>query len=242
MKNYKNLSLLRKYVATKKKKDEIKLKEKASEWLQLAAKNRLTYEIDWLGIPVIQTPEELVLMQELIFKIKPDFIIETGVAHGGSLIFYASLMELLGTGRVIGVEIEMRKHNLKVLEKHPLYKRIEVIEANSITKETIQKIKKKVKKNSKTIVCLDSCHLKPHVLKELRLYEPLVNKGSYLVVFDTFASLMAQKGCAPREYINNGPAEAITEFLKTNKNFAIDKSYNKLFISYSPNGYLKRVK
>ena len=240
--NYQNIASLRKYVLTKENKNIEELEEAAIKWVRVSAENRLSYEIDWLGVPTIQTPEDMILIQELIFKIKPDVIIETGIAHGGSLIYYASLLELLGKGKVIGVDIEVREYNRKVLERHPMFKRIELIEGSSISEETIEKIRKIVPKNSKVIVCLDSNHTKEHVLKELQLYHGFVNSGSYIVVFDTITSKLAEKGACEKNYINNGPKEAVEYFLKVNDNFEIDKHYNKLYISYSPNGYLKRIK
>lgn len=242
MTNYKNLASLRKYVKYKKRKEIKALRKVSLEWLKIAAKNRLTYEIDWLGVPVIQTPEELVLMQELIFEIQPDYIIESGIAHGGGLIFYASILELLNKGKVVGIDIDIRDHNKKVLKLHPLFKRIKLIEDSSVSKKVIQQLKKIIPATAKVIVCLDSDHSKAHVFKELMLYQQFIKKGGYLVVFDTFSSLMAKKGIADKKYINNGPLEAIKDFLKINKNFIIDRKFNKLFISYSQDGYLKRIK
>ena len=240
--NYQNIPSLRKYVLTKKDKNIQELEEVGLQWTKVAAENRLSYEIDWLGVPVIQTPEDLILMQELIFKVQPDIIIETGIAHGGSLIYYASMMELLNKGKVIGVDIEIREHNRKVIEAHPLYKRIEMIKCDSVSEETIRKVRKRIPKNSKVIVCLDSNHTKQHVLKELQLYQQFVRPGGYIVVFDTNTSKLAELGASDKMYINNSPKEAIDEFLKLNDDFVIDKNYNKLYISYSPDGYLRRIK
>lgn len=240
--NYQNIPSLRKYVRIKENKDIRELEEVATKWVKVSAENRLSYEIDWLGVPIIQTPEDMILMQELIFKIQPDIIIETGIAHGGSLIYYASLLELLGKGKVIGVDIEIREYNKKVIEKHPMFKRIELIEGSSISEETIEKIRIIVPKDSKVIVCLDSNHTKDHVLKELQLYNKFVNLGGYIVVFDTITSKMSELGACEKSYIDNSPKEAVEDFLKVNDNFEIDKYYNKLYISYSPNGYLRRVK
>jgi cephalosporin hydroxylase len=242
MNKYQNIPSLRKYVRTKEDKNIRELEEVAIKWAKVSVENRLSYEIDWLGVPIIQTPEDMILMQELIFKIQPDFIIETGIAHGGSLIYYASLLELLGKGKVIGIDIEIREHNRKVIEKHPMFKRIELIEESSISEETIEKIRKMVPKNCKVIVCLDSNHTKGHVLKELQLYHRFVSFGGYIVVFDTITSKMARLGTCNKMYINNSPKEAVENFLKVNNNFKIDKHYNRLYISYSPNGYLKRIK
>ena len=151
-------------------------------------------------------------------------------------------MELLGKGKVIGIDIEIREHNRKVIESHPLFKRIAIIEGNSISDETIQEIRKRMSKNSKVIVCLDSNHSKDHVLKELQCYQEFVIPGCYIVVFDTNTSELAKLGIFDNKYIDNGPKEAVEEFLKKNNKFKIDKKYNKLYISYSPNGYLRRFK
>ncbi len=242
MSNYQQLRSLRKYVRTKEDKNIKELEEIGLKWVGVLAENRLSYEINWLGVPVIQTPEDLILMQELIFKVQPDFIIETGIAHGGGLIYYASLMELLGQGKVIGIDIEIREHNRKVIEAHPLYKRIEMLEGDSTSGEIVKKIRGKIPSHSKVIVCLDSDHTKSHVLKELELYKPFIIPGCYFVVFDTIISKLAEQGIEERQYINNSPKEAVDEFLQKNKNFEIDKSFNKLFISCSPDGYLKRIR
>lgn len=242
MNNYEDIHSLRKYVHIKENKNIKELEEAAIKWTKISAENRLSYEIDWLGVPIIQTPEDIILMQELIFKIKPDVIIETGIAHGGSLIYYASLLELLGKGKVIGIDIEIREHNRKVLEAHPMFKRIKLIEGSSICKETIEKIRKMVPKDSKVIICLDSNHTKNHVLKELQLYHGFVNLGSYIVVFDTITSKLSKVSSSEKMYLNNSPKEAIEEFSKEHNNFELDKSYNKLYVSSSQDGYLRRIK
>lgn len=150
--------------------------------------------------------------------IQPDVIIETGVAHGGSLIYYAALLELLGKGKAIGVDIEIREHNRRVIEVHPMFKTIELIEGSSASEEIIGKIKKIVSKNSKVIVYRDSNHTKDHVLKELQLYHGFVSLGGYIVVLDTITSKMAELGACEKSYINNSPKEAVEDFLKVNDN------------------------
>lgn len=242
MNKYEKIPSLRKYVLTIKDKNIEELEKVGLQWTKVAAESRVSYEIDWLGVPVIQTPEDLILMQELIFKVQPDFIVESGIAHGGSLIYYASLMELLNRGKVIGIDIEIRDHNRNVIEAHPLYKRIEMFECDSVSEETIQEVRKRIPKNSNVIVCLDSNHTKQHVFKELQLYQRFVRPGGYIVVFDTNTSKLAKLGVCDKKYINNGPKEAIDEFLKMNDNFEIDKNYNKLYISYSSDGYLRRIR
>lgn len=237
-----NIESLREFVRTKDDKNINDLLKFGLQWNKVAHQNRLSYEIDWLGVPVIQTPEDLILMQELIYKIQPDVIVETGIAHGGSLIYYASLMELLDKGKVIGIDIDIRNHNKRVIESHPMYKRIEMIESSSISNTTIELLKSQIPKNLDVLVCLDSDHTKDHVLKELELYQEFVKPGSYIVVFDTNTSQLAEQGVCEEKYLDNGPLEAVYDFLKNNNDFEIDTDYNKLFISYSPNGYLRRIK
>ena len=242
MADYKNIPSLRKYVLAEKNKDTDKLTEMGAAWAAICDKNKLSYEIDWLGVPVIQTPEDLVLLQEVIFKVRPDVIIEVGIAHGGGMIFEASLLELLGRGKVIGVDIDIREHNRKVIEAHPLAKRIEMVQGDSVNPETIAEVKKKIPARSKTLVCLDANHIKNHVLRDLELYQEFVPIGSYIVVFDTISSDLAKRGAAKELYIDNGPGEAVTEFLKKNNDFQIDTQFNKLYSSHNQNGYLKRIK
>lgn len=241
MSDYKNIPSLRSHVLVKKDKNERELEKAAMEWARVCSENKLSYELDWLGVPIIQTPEDIILLQELIFKIQPDVIIESGVAHGGGMIFEASLLELLGKGKVIGVDIEIREHNRKVIENHPLSKRIELVQGSSIAPETVAEVKKKIPAGATVLVCLDSDHTKPHVLRELELYEQFVAPGSYIAVFDTISSDLAKMGAAKEVYIDNGPAEAVTEFLKKNKDFEIDTNFNKLYASHSQNGFLKRI-
>jgi cephalosporin hydroxylase len=238
----KNLS---KYVLRREDKDLKTLMQAGDAWLRVAWENKLDYEVSWLGIPIIQNPYDMILMQELIFDVKPDLIIETGIAHGGSLIYYASLLELLGEGRVIGIDIDIRPHNRRLLERHPMIKRVSMIEADSTSPTLIKKLAKEVKKHKKVMVCLDSLHSYKHVLEELRLYSPFVTVGSYIVVFDTampkFAGLKGTKKIY-KDYKTDNPLMAVKQFLKENKNFKIDKTYNKFFVSNCPDGFLKRIK
>ena len=241
MQDYGNIPSLRNYVLTKENKDTQALEKAGLEWARISEKNHLSYEIDWLGVPVIQTPEDLVLLQELIFEIQPDVIVELGIAHGGGMIFEASLLEMLGKGKVIGIEIEIREHNRKVLEAHPLAKRIEMIEGSSIADDVVREVEKRIPEHSKVIVCLDSNHTKPHVLQELQIYQKFVPVGCYMVVFDTLPSDLAKMKASREIYIDNGPGEAVYEFLQKTNDFKIDKRFNKLYSSHNRDGYLKRV-
>ena len=241
LREFSSIPSLRDYVLSKDEKDVHALEKAGLEWSKVRCENRLDYEVEWLGVPIIQTSEDLILMQELIFKVQPDVIIETGIAHGGGLIFYASLMELLGKGKVIGIDIDIRAHNREVIEMHPMFRRIELIQGDSTDDKIVQKLRERVPRDSKAIVFLDSDHTAEHVLKELRIYRQFVVPGCYIVVLDTDSSDMAKLGVCDEKYLN-GPREAVYQFLEEDGDFVIDRSYNKLFVSTSPDGYLKRVK
>ena len=146
--------------------------------------HKISYEVTWLGIPIIQTPEDILMMQELIWKVRPDVIVECGVAHGGALMLYASILDLLGKGHVIGVDVEIRKYNRLALQSHPLSRRFTLIEGSSIDQATVDEVRRHIQPDDKVMVTLDSNHTAAHVAKELRLYAPLVTPDSYLVVFD----------------------------------------------------------
>ena len=165
------------------------------QWLKIGWVQKYSYTFTWLGRPIIQLPEDLLRLQEVIYAVKPDVIIETGVAHGGSLISHASLCKVLGKGRVIGIDVEIRPPNRKAIEAHPLFPFITLIEGSSVEQATINAVKAQVKPDEKVLVLLDSCHSKEHVLAELNAYAPLVSKGSYIVVID---GIMEQVVGAPR--------------------------------------------
>lgn len=234
-----------KYVLRKKNKDTKKLEDAAMQWMKAATKNKMTYETNWLGVPIIQFPEDLILMQELIFRTKPDIIIETGIAHGGSLIYYASLCELLGKGEVIGIDIEIRLHNKKLLDKHPLRERIHVIEGDSTSLEVFNRCKSMFGKKKNILVILDSNHEKKHVLRELELYSSFVTKGNYIVVFDTTDYYLAKSGYPKKlqfrfDWMKESPKQATDEFLLMHKDFSIDPYFHKFYISSAIDGFLVR--
>jgi cephalosporin hydroxylase len=184
-------------------------------------------------------------MQELIWDVKPDLIIETGIAHGGSLIFYSSMLELLGgDGEVIGIDIEIRPHNRNEIEKHPMFKRITLIEGSSTDTEIVEKINKLAESKKSVMVVLDSNHTHEHVLEELRLYSPMVSKGSYCIVFDTVIEDLPENTYSDRPWgIGNNPKTAVNQFLNGNDSFEIDKNIeNKLLVTVAPGGYLKRIR
>jgi cephalosporin hydroxylase len=206
---------------------------------------KYSYNFTWLGRPIIQYPQDMIAMQEIIWQVKPDLIIETGIAHGGSLIFYASMLELIGgDGQVLGIDIDIREHNRVEIEKHSMFKRIIMIEGSSIDKDIAKQVYDFARDKKEILVVLDSMHTHDHVLKELHLYSPLVTKGSYLVVFDTIIEDMPEDFFPDRPWgKGNNPKTAVWEFLKTNNRFIVDKEIeNKLLITVVPNGYLKRIR
>jgi len=219
------------------------------DFMHKTAKYNYTYNFTWLGRPIIQLPQDIIAMQEIVWKVKPDLIIETGIAHGGSLIFYSSMLELIGeNGQVLGIDIDIREHNRIEIENHPMFKRIKMIQGSSVDEDVIKHVYDFAKYKKQILAVLDSNHTHDHVLKELKLYSPLVTKGSYLVVFDTgledvpeelFSKLFPNKPWSK----NNNPKTAVHEFLKINDRFEIDKEVeNKLLITVAPDGYLKCVK
>ncbi len=235
---------LKKEINIKNQEKDKKLKNLGIEFIIDSAKYSYSYNFSWLGRPIIQYPQDIVAMQEIIWEVKPDLIIETGIAHGGSLIFYASLLELIGKGKVLGIDIDIRKHNREKIEKHSMFKRIKMIEGSSVDEKVIKQVEKIAKKHNKIMVCLDSLHTHNHVLEELRLYSKFVSENSYLVVFDTIVEYMPKDFFKDRPW-NKGdnPATAVKQFLKNNKEFIIDeKIENKLLITVAPGGYLKRIK
>jgi len=204
-------------------------------------KIKYAYNFKWCGIPILKIPQDIIALQEIIWKVRPDLIIETGVAHGGSCIFFASMLELLGRGEVIGVEIGLYPETRKTIFEHPLSKRITIIDGSSTDIKVINKIKELVK-GKMVMVCLDSDHTHDHVLKELELYSPIVSIGSYLVVDDTGVEDLPEGTVSNRAWgKGNNPGTALAEFLKKNTNFIVDKTYTKLIITGSPGGYLRKV-
>jgi cephalosporin hydroxylase len=210
-------------------------------WIKAAAEHKLMYEPTWLGRPIIQFPTDMVAMQELLWKLQPDVVIETGVAHGGSLILSASVLELIGKGSVIGIDIEIRAHNRAAIEAHPLKKRIELIEASSVAPETLQAVRQLVGDAKTVLVVFDSNHSRAHVLQELKLYAPLVTPGSYMVANDGAQEWVWDIPRGKPAWKGDGPLDAIDEFLAAHKEFVVDSHYTRFGITQSPNGYLRRL-
>ena len=221
------------------------LKIASSNFLKETIDSRYSYNFTWMGRPIIQYPQDMVIMQELIWEIKPDLIIETGIAHGGSLIFYASILELIGKGEVLGIDIDIREHNKKEILSHPMSKRISMLQGSSIDLKIIEQVKNIADEKETVMVLLDSNHSHDHVLCELEAYANLTSVGSYCVVFDTVVEdLPKGKYSSDRPWdVGSNPKTAVFEFLKKNKNFEINKSIdNKILLSVAPDGYLKRIR
>lgn len=217
-------------------------------WLRCGWDNKYVYSFTWMGRPIIQLPDDMVRIQELIYSIKPDVIIETGIAHGGSLVFSASLCKAMGRGRIIGVDVEIRPHNREAIEEHDLFSYITMIEGDSIAPEIIAKVASQLNEKEVILIFLDSCHTKSHVLSELNAYAPFVSKGSYIVAMD---GIMKDLVGAPRsspDWNWNNPSDAAFEFVENNENYIIDEPiipFNEGTISekvtYLKNAYIKRI-
>jgi cephalosporin hydroxylase len=221
------------------------LKELSRAWLRHSSRYEYSYHFTWLGRPIIQFPHDVLAMQEIVWKVKPDLIVETGIARGGSLILYASLLELIGGDRtVLGIDIDIREHNRREIERHPLAKRITMMQGSSIDPALVAQVKERAKGKRNVLVVLDSNHTHAHVLSELRLYSPLVGRGGYLCVFDTIIEDMPTDFTRDRPWSKgNNPKTAVWEFLKENDRFAIDREIqDKLLVTVAPDGYLKCLK
>jgi len=212
----------------------------SSLWVKLYAQYRLTHDVTWMGVPIIQFPEDILMMQELIWKVRPDVIIECGLAHGGSALFYASLFELIGKGYVIGVDVEIRQYNKIAIQNHPLSHRIKMIEGSSTSKETFERIKEMIKHGSRVMVILDSNHSKEHVAKELQLYKDLVTPGSYLVAMDGAQAFVWDIPNGKPEWKEDNPLKAIEEFVGKNNDFEVDEHFTRLKVTANPKGFLRK--
>jgi cephalosporin hydroxylase len=227
-----------------------KLKSITQEWMKESIQTNYSYHFEWLGRPIIQYPQDIVGTQQLLWNVKPDLIIETGIARGGSVIFYASILELIAQcggpvdASVLGIDIDIRAHNKEEILAHPMSKRIEMIEGSSIDSDIFQQVKNKAQGKQRVLVCLDSNHTHEHVLEELNLYSSLVSIGSYIVVFDTVVEDLSSELIKNRPWSKgNNPKTAVHQFIKTTDRFEIDESvHNKLLITVAPDGYLKCVK
>lgn len=225
------------------------LQRSSIQWVRDTVQYNYSYNFSWLGRPIIQYPQDIVAMQELIWSIKPDLIIETGIAHGGSLIFSASMLELNAVcggpsdAEVLGVDIDIRQHNREAIEAHPMFKRISMIQGSSVDPGVIELVKNKAATKQRTMICLDSNHTHEHVLAELNAYAPLTSIGSYCVVFDTIIEDIPGEMFPDRPWgPGDNPRTAVREFLKSHSEFEISRNIDhKLLISVAPEGYLKRI-
>ncbi len=220
------------------------------QFLLDTAKYHYSYQYEWLGRPIIQFPQDMIAMQQLIWQIQPDIIIETGIAHGGSLIYYASLLELVAQcggpagAYVLGIDIDIREHNRAAIESHPMSKRIRMLQGSSIDPDMVAQVRNLAAQQKRVMVLLDSNHTHDHVLQELRAYAPLVSLGSYCVVFDTVVEDMPDDAFPDRPWgKGNNPKTAVWQYLKENADFEVDSQVdNKLLISVAPQGYLRKVR
>ena len=219
------------------------LKALAQEFYNQSAKHKYTYHFSWMGRPIIQLPQDMMAMQEIIWQVKPDLVIECGIAHGGSIIYYASLLELQGHGEVLGIDLDIRPHNREAIESHPMAKRIKMIEGSSIDPAIAAQVQAAAK-GKKVILVLDSNHTHDHVLEELRLYAPLVSVDSYCVVMDTVVEDMPADFFPDRPWgPGDNPKTAVWKYLEENRDFEIDaRIHSKLLITVAPDGYLRRVR
>jgi len=221
-----------------------KMLKLSRDWFDRAFSSEYSYNFSWLGRTIIQFPQDMIAIQEIIWKTKPDLIIETGIAHGGSLIFSASILELIGKGKVVGIDIDIRKHNRKEIEKHPLKKRIIMLEGSSLDENILKKVKKLAQNKTRILLFLDSFHTHDHVLQELEMYSSLVKKEGYIVVFDTLVEFSKNISFQNKPWgKGNNPHTAVKKFLSQNKRFKIDKEIEKkLLITSCPDGFLKCIR
>jgi cephalosporin hydroxylase len=223
-------------------------------WFEESVRAEYSYNFSWLGRPLIQYPTDLVAMQEIIYETKPDLIIETGIAHGGSLIFHASMLALLdlcdadrtqGNKRqVIGIDVDIRSHNKSAIEDHPLYRNyISLFEGSSVSDSIIKKVRQIAQQHKRIMVVLDSNHTHSHVLTELQLYSELVTSGNYLIAMDTVIEVLPSDMFGDRPWaIGNNPMTAVEEFLESNTEFIIDDQIeNKIMLTAAPKGYLRKI-
>lgn len=210
-------------------------------WTLSGFHNRVMYQPVWLGVPIIQFPSDILMLQELVWKVRPELVVETGVAHGGTSLLFASILELLGKGRVLGVDVEIRQYNRLAIQAHPLAHRIQLLEGSSIDPAVTAEVAR-LAAGQKTLVLLDSNHSYDHVRAELEAYAPLVSSGSYLVVMDGIQEFLADTPKGRPEWREDNPLRAIREFLAANAGtWEVDPWYGRLGVTCAPMGFLRRV-
>lgn len=220
------------------------LKSLSRQWIEESSRHNYSYHFTWLGLPIIQFPQDIVAIQEIIWSVKPDLIIETGIARGGSVIFHASLLQLIGgDGVVCAIDVDIRPPNRKALEQHPLYHRVKLIEGSSTDPTVVQDVRQLASNRKRILVILDSNHTHEHVSRELDLYADLVTPDSYLIVLDTIIEDLPPGYFEDRPWDRgNNPKTAVRDFLDKRPDFSVDQDYeNKLLISTAPGGYLKKT-
>jgi cephalosporin hydroxylase len=220
----------------------------SQQWLKIGWNQKYTYTFSWMGRPIIQLPEDMVRIQEVIYRVKPDVIVETGVAHGGSLIYYASLFKAMSRGRVIGVDVEIRPHNRKAIEAHELFPLITLIEGDSVSSEVVGAVKALIKPGDVTMVILDSNHTKQHVLGELEAYHGLVTVGSYIVATDGIMRDLYDVPRGKAEWADDNPAAAAADFAQNHPDFVLEQPawvFNESAltrnITHWPGAWLRKV-
>lgn len=221
------------------------LRDLSDRWFAAASRHEYSYHFTWLGLPVIQFPQDVVALQEIVWRVRPDVVVETGVARGGSLVLYASLLELLGgDGFVVGIDIDIRPHNRAALEAHPLFRRIRLVEGSSVAPGIVAHVRAMIADRRRVLVVLDSNHTHDHVRRELDLYAPLVTKGSYLVVLDTVIETMPADLCKDRPWgRGDNPRTAVRDFLASTDRFEVDvETETKLLVTVAPEGFLRCVR
>ena len=218
-------------------------------WLKVGWNQKYVYTFSWLGRPVIQLPDDMIRIQEVLHRVQPDVIVECGVAHGGSLVYYASLCKLAGRGRVVGIDIEIRPHNRAAIEAHPLANLITLIEGSSTAQETVAAAAADIRSGDAVLVILDSNHTREHVRAELEAYAPLVSVDSYLVVMDGVMRLVADTPRGDRAWTSDNPIEAVDEFVDEHSEFRVEQptwpfneSDLQSNVTHWPRGYLRRVR
>jgi cephalosporin hydroxylase len=218
------------------------------EWIRIGWNQKYPYTFSWMGRPIIQLPEDMIRTQEVIYRLKPDVIIETGIAHGGSLIFYSSICKAIGKGKVIGIDIDIRNHNRVAIEEHEMYQYITMLEGSSVSQEIVDKVYAQIQKDDVVMMILDSNHSKAHVLAELEAYCDLIKPGSYIVATDGVMFDVNDVPRADKSWISDNPIEAVKEFLQTHNEFRLEQPnwpFNESSldknITHWPSAWLKRL-
>jgi cephalosporin hydroxylase len=224
-------------------RDNSILKARSGDFLRESIGAQYSYNFSWMGRPIIQYPQDMIAMQEILWTVRPDLIVETGIAHGGSLVYYASLCELMGGGDILGIDIDIRAHNRRAIEEHPMFRRISLLQGSSVDPAIVQQVAARAA-GKRVLVVLDSNHTHDHVLAELDAYASLVSIGSYCVVFDTVVEDLPAGQYPDRPWgVGNNPKTAVHEFLGRDDRFEIDRDIEaRIQITVAPDGYLRRIK